>query len=173
MYKRFIVLLGIFLGSPASAAAQTPVPQVILAPEHFAPAITMLPAVSPPPLTASFLFYQDPGKSPIHFSRLFAGAYERDPSLGLLPPTEVVKTLFFTQTSFSLVQLWSSRLQLEAFQDTLHFQNVQLVRSGYAGVRSAHFSGLSLTFHFGRDTHAGPPTQSWRRLSRIVGTFLQ
>jgi len=173
MYKRFIVLLGIFLGCHAPVAAQTPAPQIILAPEPVAAAITTLPTVSPPPLTASLLLYQDSGKSPVHFSRLFAGAYDRDHSSGLLPPTEVVKTLFFTQTSFSLVQLWSSRLQLEAFQDTLHFQNVQLVRSGYSGLRSAHFSGLSLTYHFGRDTHAGTPTQSWRSLSQIVGNFLK
>jgi hypothetical protein len=173
MYKRFIVLLGIFLGSLAPAAAQTTVPQIILAPEHLSPAITMLPAVSPSLRTASFPLYQDPGKFTVHFSGLSSGAYERDPSLEHLPGMRVVRTLFYTQTSFSLVQLWSSRLQLEAFQDTLHFQNVQLVRSGYSGLRSVQFSGLSLTYHFGRDTHTGPPTQSWRSLSRIVGNLLK
>jgi hypothetical protein len=173
MYKRFIVLLGIFLGSHAPAAAQTPAPQIILVPEHLAPAITMLRPVSLPSLTASFPLYQDPGKFTIHFSGLSSGAYERDPSLEHLPGMKVVRTLFYTQSSFSLVQFWSGRVQLDAFQDALHFQNVQLVRSGYGGLRSVHFSGLSLTFHFGRDARMAHPTQPWRSLSRIVGNSLE
>jgi len=173
MCKRFIVLLGIFLGSLAPAAAQTTAPQIIPAPEHLSPAITMLPAVSPPLLAASLPLHQDPGKFTVHFSGLSSAADERDPSLEHLPGMNVVRTLFYTQSSFSLVQFWSGRVQLDAFQDTLHFQNVQLVRSGYSGLRSAHFSGLSLTYHFGRDTHAGTPTQSWRSLSQIVGNFLK
>ncbi len=65
MYKRFIMLLGIFLGSFAPAAAQTPAPQIVLAQEHFAPAITMIRTVSTPSPTASFLPYRDPGISPL------------------------------------------------------------------------------------------------------------
>jgi hypothetical protein len=173
MYKRFILLLGIFLGSLAPAAAQAPAPQIILAPEPLAPATTMLPTVSPSLLAASFPLYQHPGISPVHFSLLSAGAYEHDPSLEHLPGMKVSRTLFYTQSSFSLAQFWSGRVQLEAFQDQLHFQNVQLLRSDAGGLRSVHFSGLSLTFHFGRDTHAGPPAQSWRSLSRIVANFLR
>jgi len=187
MYKPFILLLGVFLSSPAPAAAQTPAPQIILESEHLAPALTMLPTVSPSSLAASFLLYQDPGKFPIHFSRLSFGAYEPDHGLTRLPGMEVVKTLFLTQSSFSLVQFWGGRLQLEAFQDTLRIQSVQLgplsygamsdfpqMRQSYpGGPRSLHLSGLSLSFHFGRDARTGPPAQTWRRLSRIVGTFLQ
>jgi len=93
-YKRFIMLLGIFLGSFAPAAAQTPAPQIVLAQEHFAPAITMIRTVSTPSPTASFLPYRDPGISPANFSRLFAGANERDHSLERLPPMEASKTFF-------------------------------------------------------------------------------
>jgi len=187
MYKRFTVLLGIFLGCHAPVAAQTPAPQIILAPEPVAPAITMLPAVSPPLVTASFLLDQAPAKLPIHFSRLSFGVYEPDHSLTRLPGMEVVKTLFLTQSSFSLVQLWSGRVQLEAFQDTLRIQSVQLGPLSYGamqdfpqlrqsfpgGPRSLHLSGLSLTYHFGRDAHTAHPTQPWRSLSQIVGNFLK
>jgi len=173
MYKRFILLLGMFLGSLAPAAAQAPAPQIILASEPIAPAITMLPAVSPPLRTASFPLYPDPTKFTVHFSGLSSGAYERDPSLEHLPGMKVVRTLFYTQSSFSLVQFWSGRVQLDAFQDALHFQNVQMVRSGYSGLRSVQFSGLSLTYHFGRDTHTAHPKQPWHSLSQIVGNFLK
>ena len=55
MYKCFIVLLGIFLGSHAPAAAQTPAVQTpavqfVLAHAYVAPAITMLrPVLAPLP----------------------------------------------------------------------------------------------------------------------------
>ena len=161
-YKRFIVLLGIFLGSHAPAVAQTPAPQIVLTQERVAPTTIMLRTISIPLPTASFLLSQDPGKYPAHFSRLFAGAYERDNSLERLPKMEEVKTLFFTQSSLPLVQLWSGRLQVDAFQNTLHIQNP----------RSVHLSGLSVSFHFGRDARTERPTQTWRCLSRIVGTVL-
>ena len=48
-----------------------------------------------------------------------------------------VKTLFLMQSSLPLVQLWSGRLQLDAFQNTLHIQNQ----------RSVHLSGLSVSCH--------------------------
>jgi hypothetical protein len=130
---------------------------------------------------------EDPGKSSAHLSYLFAGANELDPGLEpLLPPVKEVRTLLYTQSSLSLVELWSGRLQLDAFESTLHIQNVQpgllaygntqgfrSPRQGYAGgLPSFHFSGISVTFHFGRDTQAGRPTQAWRRLSRIVGNAL-
>jgi len=186
MYKRFIMLLGLFLGSCAPAAAQTPAPQIVLAQEHFAPAITMIRTVSTPSPTASFQPYRDPGISPANFSRLFAGANERDHSLERLPPMEASKTFFFTQSNLPLVQLWSGRLQLDAFQSTLHSQNLGLGPLGYDGMqgvrsprqsypgepRSVYLSGLSLSFHFGRDSRTRRPTQVWRRLTRIVGAVL-
>jgi hypothetical protein len=163
-YKRFIVLLGIFLGSHAPAVAQTPAPQIVLTQERVAPTTMAmaLRTISIPLPAASFLLSRDPGKSPAHFSRLFAGAYERDNRLERLPKMEEVKTLFFTQSSLPLVQLWSGRVQVDAFQNTLHIQNPH----------SVHLSGLSVSFHFGRDTRTERPTQTWRCLSRIVGTAL-
>ncbi len=186
MHKRLILLLGMFLGSRVPAAAQTSAPQFVAAQEHVAPVMTMLRTVSAPLPTASFRRSQDPGKSPAHFSIPLAGAYERDRSLERLLPVEEVKTLFLTQSSLPLVQLWGGRLQLEAFQSTLQMQKVQfgpldygsmqgfrpLRQSDPGGPRSIHLSGLSLSFHFGRDSRTGRPTELWRCLARIVGTVL-
>jgi hypothetical protein len=186
MYKRFILLLGIFLGSHVPAAGQTPVSQILLARGHGAQIMTIHRTVSSFLLARFSLPSQDPGKSPARFSLLFAGAYERDPSLEHLSPMDEVKTLTLTQSSLPLVQLWGGRLQLDAFQSTLHMQNVQIGPLGYGGMEgfppsrqsylggplSVRFSGLRLSFHFGQDSRTGRPTQSWRRLSRIVGTVL-
>ena len=169
MYKRVIVLLGIFLCSHAPAAAQTPAPRIVLARERVEPTMTMLRTVSPPLPDASFLLSQDPGKSPAHFSYILQGAYKRDQDLESLSPMREVKTLFLTQSSLPLVQLWSGRLQLDAFQDTLHIQDVQ---RHPRGLSSVHLSGFSLSFHFGRDARTGRPIQAWRCLPRIVGTVL-
>ena len=186
MYKRFITLLGISLGSLGPAAGQAPSPRVVLAQEQVAPITIMLRTVSIPWPTPSLLLYQDPGKPPVHFSYLFAGTTERDPGTELLPAVKKVKTLFYTQSSLPLVQLWSGRLELDAFQNTVHAQNVLLgplaygvirgwrsPRQGYpGGPPSLHFSGLSLTFHFGRNAQTGRPIEAWRRLSRMVGNVL-
>jgi hypothetical protein len=186
MYKRFILLLGMFLGSHVPVAGQTPVPQIVLAQEHGAQIMTIPRTVSILLLTPSFLLSQDPGKFPAHSSLLFAGAYERDHSLQHLSPMDEVKTLTLTQSSLPLAQLWGGRLQLDAFQSTLHMQNVQLGPLGYGGMEgfrpprqtypggplSVHFSGLSLSFHFGRDSRARRPTQVWRRMTRFVGAVL-
>jgi len=185
-YKRFLVLLGIFLASHASALAQTPVPPVVPAQARIAPTVTLLrilPATAP---TASFLRPQDPGNSPAQFSRVLAGAYENDQTLELLPPMEQVKTLFFRQSNLPLVQLWGGRLQLGAFQSTLHLQNAQLGPLNYRGMQdshdslqgfaggpgSVHLSGLSLSFHFGGAARSGHPIQPWQRLSRLVGNAM-
>lgn len=186
MHKRLIVLLGIFLGSYAPASAQTQAPLLILAPEHLAPPTKTLPTVLPRSLTASFQIDQDPGKSPAHFSRLFAAPNARDRSTLLPPRMEQVKTLFFTQSSLPLLQFCSGRLQLDAFQDVLHLQNVQLgpviyggqpdfprLRQSYfVGPRSVHLSGVSLTFHFGRDAQTERPPQALRFLYGIVDNFM-
>jgi hypothetical protein len=184
MYKRLIVLLGMFLGSHAPAAAQTPAPQFVLAREHVAPIITMLRTVSRPLPAASFRLYQDPGKRRSHFTHLFAGDYEPEQSMELLPPVEGVRTLFFTRSSLQLVQLWSGRLRLDGFTGTLHMQNVQLGPSASGGLqdfrpprqsypggpRSVDLYGVSLSFHFGHNARTGRPPPVWRCLSRIVGS---
>jgi hypothetical protein len=182
MRKRFIVLLGIFLGSCVPTVAQIPAPQIV---ERVEPTVTMLRTVSTPLPAASFL-YQDPGNSPARFSPLFAGADESDHTMGRLLPMEEVKILFFTRSSMLLVQLWGGRLQLDAFQSTLHTQNVPLDPLSYRGTQgfrsarqsypggpsSVHLSGFSLSFHFGRDARTGLQTEAWRYLSRIVGTVV-
>jgi len=186
MYKRFIVLLGIFLGSHAPTAAQTHLPQIILAQKHVAPIMTVFRMASAPLPTTSYVLYPDPGKSPARFSQLFAGTNEHALSMDRLSPVEEVKTLFSTQSSLPLVQLWSGRLRLDAFQNSLHIQILQLGPLSHDGMldfrrlglsypdgpRSVHFSGLSLSFHFGGGARTGGPAQAWRRLPRIVGTVL-
>jgi hypothetical protein len=186
MYKRFIVLLGMFLGSHVPVAGQTPVRQIVLAQEHGAQIMTMPRTVSIPLMTSSFLLAQDPGKSPAHFSRLFVGACQRDPSLEHFSPMDEVKTLTLTQSSLPLFQLWGGRLQLGAFESTLHSQNVQFGPSGYGrmegfrptqqsypgGPLAVHLSGFSLSFHFSRDSRTRPPPQLWRHMTRFVGAVL-
>jgi hypothetical protein len=183
MHKRFIVLLGMFLGSYAPAAAQAPAPQIVIAQEHVAPIITMLRTVSTPLSALSFPLAQDHGQPTARFSLLFAGAYERDHSLEPLPPLEEVKNLILKLSSLPLVQFWGGRLQLDAFQSTLHSQNVQLGHLGYGGMQGFRppaqgYPGgprsprLTLSFHFGRDARTGNPAEAWRSLSRIVGTVL-
>ena len=184
MYKRFILVLGMFLGSHVPVAGQIPAPQIVLAQEHGAQIMTIHRTVSPPLPTARFLLSQDPGELfPARFSLLFAGAYQHDPSQEHFSPMDVVKTLTLTQSSLPLFQLWGGRLQLGAFQSTLRSQNVPLGYGGMEGFRptrqsypggplSVHFSGLSLSFHFGRDSRTRHPTQVWRRMTRFVGTVL-
>src|SRR6201981_1645359 len=186
MYKRFIVLLGVFLGSHAPAAAQAPAAQIVLAHAYVAPAITMLRPVSAPLPAASFQLYQYPKKSPAYFDRVFSAAYERDGSIERLPPTETVTTLFFTRTSLSLVQFWSGRLRLDGVIGTLNMQNVQLGPSASGGLvdflsppqrypggpRTLDLYGVSVSYHFGRGARTGSPPQLWRSLSRFVGSIL-
>jgi hypothetical protein len=186
VYRRFILLIGMFLLCRVSEAAQTAEQQIVPAQEHIAPVMTTLRTASISLSAASFLRSQDPRKSPAHFSLLLSGAYEPDHSLEHLSPMDKVKTLTLTQSSLPLVQLWGGRLQLDGFQSTLHSQNVLLGPLGYGGIEgfrpsrqsylggplSVHFSGLSLSFHLGRDSRERRPTQVWRRLTRIVGTVL-
>jgi hypothetical protein len=186
MHKGFILLLGMVLGSHVSAAAQTSAPLIVLAQEHIAPVMTMLRRVSTPLPAASFVLSQEPRESNAHFSLLFAGAYERDRSLERLPPMVEVKSLIFTLSSLPLVQFWAGRFQLDAFQSTLRLQNVQFGPLGNSGMqdfhrpqqsypdgpRSVHLPGLSLSFHFGRDSRTRRPTQVWRRMTRLVGAVL-
>src|SRR5258708_40349802 len=136
-----MLLLGMFLGSLGPIAAQTPVPRIVLAQEHVAPIITTLQKISNPLPVASFLLFQDPAKSNAHFSFLFAGAYQRDYSLDHLSPMDEVKTLILTQASLPLLRFWGGRLQLDAFQSTLHIQSVQLGLVGVGRMRGSLVPG--------------------------------
>jgi hypothetical protein len=177
-----------FLGSHVPMVGQTLAPQIVAAQEHIAPVMTTLRTVSIPLSAAPFLQSQDPGKSLATFSLPFAGAYERYDGLLHLSQMVKVKTLTFTLSSLPLVQFWSGRFQLDAFQSTLHLENTQLgqpsryggmeglraPREGYlGGPLSVHFTGLSLSFHFGRDSRTRRPTQAWRRMKQVVGGVLE
>jgi len=185
-YKRFIVLLGIFLGSHVPAVAQTAAPQLVPAQERVAPTMTMLRTVSTASPATFYLQSQDPGNSTAHFSRVLLGAYGSDSSLERFAPMEHIKTLYFTQSSLPLFQLWGGRLQVGAFQSTFRIQNVQLGPVSYGGTQdfrrplqgfpggpgSIRVSGLSMSFHFGGDARAAHPTEVLRRLTRIVDNVM-
>jgi hypothetical protein len=183
MHKRFIVLLGMFLGSHAPAAAQSPAPQIDLAQEHVAPIIAMVRTISTPLSALSFPPTPDHGQTSAHSSLRFAGAFERDHGQEPLPPMEEVKNLILTLSSLPLVQLWGGRIQLYAFQSTQHSQNLQLGLLGYGGMQGfrppaqsypggTRSTRLSISFRFGRDAQTERPPHAWRNLSRIVGTLL-
>ena len=186
MYKPFVALLGMLLGSRAPAAAQSPAPQLVLAQERAVSTLAVLPTVATAFTASSTVASQDAGKFPVHFNRLVVGAYERDPSLGRLLPVERIKNLYFTQVSLPLVQLWGGRIQLGAFQSTLHIQSAQFGPFDYGGTQrfrsarqnnfggpsSVRLSGLSLSYHFGGNARAVRPTEVLRRLTRIVDNVL-
>ena len=186
MYKQMILLLCMLLGSRVPTAAQTPAPQTVPAQDRTALSMNVVPTAPAPLFAASFLLPENPGRSAASFSYLFARAYERDQGLeGLesLSPMREVKTLFLTQSSLPLVQLWGGRLRLDGFTSTLHMQNVELgpsagggpqdsrpPRQNYpGGPHSVDLYGVSLSFHFGRDAQIGRPEQIWRCLARIIG----
>jgi len=187
VHRRFILLLGMFLGSYVPMVGQTLAPQTVLAQEHIAPVMTRLQPVSIPLPEPSFLRSQDLGKSAAYFSFPFAGDYERYDGLLHLSQMVKVKSLTFTFSSLPLVQFWSGRFQLDAFQSTFRMENIQLGPSGYGGVvgfrtprqsylggpLSVHFTGLSLSFHFGRDSRTRRPTHPWPRMKRLVGSVLE
>jgi hypothetical protein len=186
MHKRFILLLGMFLGMRVPTAAQTPAPQIVPTQDRIARIVTVVPTVRVPLLAAPFLLPDNPGKPAAHSIYLFAGAYGGHPGLDdlkSLSPMHEVKTLILTQSLLPLLQLWGGRLRLDGFASTLHMQSVQFGPSGAgglrlpqqnyaAGPRSMDLYGVSLSFHLGRDAQVGHPTQAWRSLSRIVATVL-
>ena len=187
MRKRLILLLGMLLGSYVPVTAQSPAPQIVSAQDRIAPTMAIvrtLPAPSPAP---SFPLSEIPGKSAARSTYVFARAYRDDQGLegleGLKSMSQMreAKTLFLTQSTLPLVQLWGGRLRLDGFKSRVHMQNVQLGPSGGGGLldfrlprqwypggpRSIGLYGVSLSFHFGRDAQIGRPTQIWQRLARI------
>jgi len=185
MHKRLILLLGVLLGSYVPVTAQTPAPQIVSAPDRVAPIMAIvrtLPAPSP-----SFPLPEIPGKSAARSTYVFARAYRDDQNLdgleGLkcLSQMREVKTLFLTQSTLPLVQLWGGRLRLDGFTSRVHMQNVQLGPSGGGGLldfrpprqwypggpRSIGLYGVSLSVHLGQDAQIGRPTQIWKRLAQI------
>ncbi|HXU20834.1 MAG TPA: hypothetical protein VN788_09655 [Verrucomicrobiae bacterium] len=184
MQKQFI-LLGLLLASHLSTSAQTFTPETAPAQDRIAETVPIVRTGPTMLLTASLLPPENPGKFAVNVNYPFEMVYERDQvleSLESLSMMRQVKTLFLTESSLPLIQLWGGRLRLDGFTSTLHMQNVQLgpsasggsrdfrpARQSYrGGPRSVDLYGLSLTFHFGRDAQIGRPTQIWRRVARIV-----
>ena len=176
MHKQFILLIGIFLASHLPTAAQntcsTPCPGA--RPDRADNAMVQaLPAL---PLAAFFPLAGNPGNS-AQFSYQLAGAYKPGQDLKTQSQMREVDTVFLTQASLPLVQLWDGRLRFDAFASTLNVQNVQFGplaarawRLSHPGVlRSLDFFGVSLTFHFGKNAQIGRPTQIWRRVAQIIG----
>ena len=168
-----------------TAIMAAPIPQsvsaqIVLAQVHVAPAMTVQPtaatplsmSLSMPSLVASFRPSEDAAKTPAPLIQVFAGPYQPGQSMAHLLPMEEFRTVFFTRSSVPLAQAWSGRLQLGAFQSTLRVQNLQLFPGGPRSIHSSGSSGISLSFHFGRDAQTGHPIQTWRCLSRIFGSVL-
>jgi hypothetical protein len=155
-----LLMCAVFCSQVCSAQEK----QSALLQERVSTSMTILPTVSAPLPMASFLLPQNPGKSPTHITWQFAGTYESYHPLERLPRMEKVRTLFFTQSSLPLTQLWSGRLHLDAFQNTLQLQKALQVQNP----RSAHLFGLSASFQFGQGARAERPTQSWRSLFRTA-----
>lgn len=176
-------MLGIFFAS--LTAAQTPAPRTVLVQEQVA-AITILSTVAIPFPVRSFSLSHDFEKFNVHFSSIpFAGAYRPDYSQQSFLPVNAVKTLLLTQSSLPLIRFWGGRIQLEAFQSTLHSPNAQPSAFGNSmrnfaaarqgcpcGPASAHLSGLSLNFRLGRDARTGHSPQLWRGFTRAVTAVL-
>jgi hypothetical protein len=186
-HKQLILLLGMLLGSYVPVTGQTLAPQIVSAQDRNAPIMAIvrtLPAPSPAP---SFPLSESPGKSAARSTYVFARAYRDGQGLegleGLKSMSQMheAKTLFLTQSTLPLVQLWGGHLQLDGFTSRVHMQNVELGPSGGGGLldfrpprqwypggpRSIGLYGISLSFHLGRDAQIGCPTQIWQRLARI------
>ena len=184
MRKFPMMLLGMLLGGQVPAAGQVAAPQIVLEQEPVAPPITGFRAESAPLLALSFLPSQNRENSVAHST--LSGTYANDDRLEGLSPIVKVKTLIFTQASLPLVQFWDGKLRLDAFRSTLRIQNVQFGPLGYGampdfrlsqqnvpgGSHSVHFSGLSLSFHFGPLGRSRRPTPIWRCVPRILTTLL-
>lgn len=175
-----------FLGSHVPTVAQTHSPQIILARERVAPTTVIFRTVSTSLPITHFVLPQGHRETQVRSTLPFEGAYEPDQSLENLSQMREVKTLFLTQSSLPLAQLWGGHLRLDGFASTLHMQNVQLgplaggglqdfrpARQNYlGGPRSVDLCGVSLSFHFGRDSRTRRPIPLWGRMTRIVGTVL-
>jgi hypothetical protein len=163
--KRFIALLGLFLGSYVAAAAQRPSQQV-----------TVHEPSAPLP-TSAFSLFQNRTESSARLDFTVAESREHDRSLASIFPIEHFRTVFVTESRLSFAQIWSGRLQLGCFASTLHTGNIMFGPSAlseprapgrFDATRPVSSYGLSLRFSFGPGTDSGHVTQLWRNLSQIV-----
>jgi len=175
IHKRFILLLGVVLGSYVPAAAQRPSQQIAMVYEPPAPKITIPLRTLPARLPAfSFFLFQGPTRSSAHFTLPIAEAYGRDHSLESTFPIEVMKTMFVTESRLSVAQIWGGRLQLNFLVSSVNIGNIVLGPSVSAEgfrpprTRSVDLYGISLRFPFGPGADSGRSIHLWRALSRIV-----
>jgi hypothetical protein len=178
MRKRLVLsLLGLFMGGLGSTLAQTPASRIVL----------VAPMELTPKRTAFSLQSENPWKPTPRFGARLTRAYERDFSVkDFSSSVYSVKTLVLTQSSVPLMQLLGGRLQLNIFQSTFHTQTLLLNPFDNCGIQrsflrrqtyprslcSVDLSGVSLSFHFGRDARTEHPVQEWRRFVRIAGGVL-
>jgi hypothetical protein len=167
------LLLAAAIAAPAAVIA-SPVPQdsnsrTILAREHVAPATIQHHAFSVTLFTAPSMQFGATANTAGHVNWTHAGTNASSQNMNSLIAMENVRTVFFTESRFPLLQFYGGRFHLDAFQNTLHLQSVQ---PGPSALRSIHFSGVSLGFHLGHMDATDHSAHAWRRLSQIVGTAL-
>jgi hypothetical protein len=181
MHRRFILLLGIFLGSYVPMAARPPLPQTFRWVEPLTPIVKIAQTVPTGLFLSSSVLLESTGRV-AHVNYRFAGVYERRNSLGSLSLVREVETLFIRQSILPLLQVWGGRLRIDGFTSTLNMQNVQLGPAAGGGLldyrprrqncpggpRSVDLYGVNLTFHFRQDAQLASPTQIWRTLAQII-----
>jgi len=168
------LLLAAAVVAPATVLAG-PIPQkggseLLLARERVARPVAAHQPVALTLFTAPFLQYHAASNSSSHIDLSYSGTNEPLQNINSLIAVENVRTLFFTESKFPLLEFYGGHLRLDAFQNTLHLQNFQ---PGPSAVRSLHFSGVSLNFHLGHVYSTGRSVHAWRRLSQIVDTALK
>jgi len=181
MLKRFILLCGIFLGCQRPLAAQKPEQFLVPAPKELAPTRAIGSTSSIGSRTKSRPMFSGPRAFNVRFDLPFAEAYARGHRLDQFSPIEEVKTPVLTQATLSLTRFWDGRLQLDAFNSTLHLQNgfgngdgrhSSLSGQNIGYFRSAHLSGLRLSIRFGSDEQSSHMVPLWRRVSQMVDAAL-
>jgi hypothetical protein len=134
--QRLILLPLSLLCSHASTAAQVPQTRIVLAQEHTAPILARLPTASSAVRAASFLLSKKHGNPTPQVSFQLAGDEKfalKNVSLSL----DHFRTSILTQSGMPLIEFFASRLQLDAFQNTFHVQNVQLSPFGNCGMQKS------------------------------------
>jgi hypothetical protein len=162
MKRKFILALGMFLGSYLSAAAQIPAPRIVAEQNRSASIMAMVHQAMPAPLiaesfslpgnpaifaprtlpapvlAASLPVHKNPANSAVHFSYMVAEPYKPGQGMDGLENQfqfEEVDTLFLAQSTLPLAQLWGGRMRFEGFASTLNIQNVQLGPSDAGGMQ--------------------------------------
>src|ERR1700674_4291457 len=122
--KRFVLILGLVLGSHARAGAQSTEHRIAFVQS---PPSSMI--VFPPrhamPLASSVLLIQQQGNFHEGYGFRFTGNY-RDENLGSISPFQETKTSFMTESRLPVAQIWGARMQVSFFKFTLKTGNVML-----------------------------------------------